>query len=317
MKFINDFNLKKQAKELNIKVWQTPGFLFILMGIVAVIVMTATYFVSKIYTDPVFLVISESIVVIVILIIGNTIVGFVDQMVRLNKMKSEFVSVASHQLRTPLSAMKWEIELFLSKNKNKLNKSQLSEIQNMNLLTKKMIHLVGDLLNVAKIDQNRLIVRKQKFDFIKVVQEMVKEFSLSAQARQIEISFKAEKKRLTVFGDVEKVKMIVGNLISNAVKYTTNGGKIEIKVEKKDNYLIFEVKDNGVGIPEEQIDQVFNKFFRSDNAVRYQTEGTGLGLYIAKNIVEQSGGKIWFKSIENIGSVFSFSLPIVKEIEKK
>ncbi len=316
MKFINDFNLKKQAKELDIKIWQTPGFLFILMGIVTVIIMTATYFVSKVYTDPAVLVISESIVVSVILIIGTIVVRFVDQMVRLNKMKSEFISVASHQLRTPLSAMKWEIELFLSKNKKKLNKDQLGEIQNMNMLAKKMIHLVGDLLNVAKIEQNRLIVRKQEFNFVKLVQEISKELFPSAQARHIEISFKSKNKRLKIFSDPEKIKMVLENLISNAIKYTTSGGKIEIKIERKHNYIIFEIKDNGVGIPEEQIDQVFSKFFRSDNAVRYQTEGTGLGLYIAKNIVEQSGGEIWFQSIENIGSVFSFSLPMAKEVKK-
>ncbi len=317
MKFINDFNLKKQAEELDIKVWQTPGFLFILMGIITVIIMTATYFISKIYTDPAVLVISESVVVVVILIIGTTIVRFVDQIVRLNKMKSEFISVASHQLRTPLSAMKWEIELFLSKNKKKLNKGQLSEVENMNALTKKMIHLVGDLLNVAKIDQHRLIVRKQGFNFVKLVQEIFEELSPLARARQIEISLQSKEKRLMAFTDPEKIKMVVENLISNAIKYTTSGGKIEIKLMKKNQNLIFEIKDNGVGIPEEQIDQVFSKFFRSDNAVRYQTEGTGLGLYIAKNIVEQSGGNIWFQSIENIGSLFSFSLPLSKKVNDK
>jgi len=317
MKFINDFNLKKQAEELDIKVWQTPGFLFILMGIITVIIMTATYFISKIYAEPAVLVISESVVVAVILIIGTTIVRFVDQIVRLNKMKSEFISVASHQLRTPLSAMKWEIELFLSKNKKKLNKGQLSEVENMNALTKKMIHLVGDLLNVAKIDQHRLIVRKQGFNFMKLVQEIFEELSPLARARQIEISLQSKEKRLMAFTDPEKIKMVVENLISNAIKYTTSGGKIEIKLMKKNQNLIFEIKDNGVGIPEEQIDQVFSKFFRSDNAVRYQTEGTGLGLYIAKNIVEQSGGNIWFQSIENIGSLFSFSLPLSKKVNDK
>ena len=111
-----------------------------------------------------------------------------------------------------------------------------------------------------------------------------------------------------VVGDKEKVQIVVENLFDNAVKYTNSGGKIRVKISKNKQYLEFEIKDNGVGIPEEQIGRVFEKFFRSDNATRYQTEGTGLGLYIAKNIVEQLGGKIWFKSIENVGSVFSFSL---------
>jgi signal transduction histidine kinase len=113
-------------------------------------------------------------------------------------------------------------------------------------------------------------------------------------------------------GDAEKIRLAVENILDNAVKYTNSGGKIKIKISKEGKFLMFEVKDNGVGIPEEQIKRVFEKFFRSDNATKYQTEGTGLGLYIAKNIVEQLGGKIWFKSIENIGSVFSFSIPCEK-----
>jgi signal transduction histidine kinase len=106
--------------------------------------------------------------------------------------------------------------------------------------------------------------------------------------------------------------LVLENLLDNAIKYTNPGGKIKIRIFKDKGYLIFEIKDNGVGIPEEQVDRVFEKFFRSDNIVKYQTEGTGLGLYIAKNIIEQLGGKIWFRSIENVGSVFNFSLPINK-----
>ena len=110
--------------------------------------------------------------------------------------------------------------------------------------------------------------------------------------------------------DPDKIKLVIENLISNAIKYTENEGKIEVKLFKQNNFLIFEIKDNGVGIPQIQIDRIFEKFFRSDNVVKYQTEGTGLGLYISKNIIEQSGGELWFKSIEGIGSDFFFSLPI-------
>jgi signal transduction histidine kinase len=96
------------------------------------------------------------------------------------------------------------------------------------------------------------------------------------------------------------------------MKYTLNGGKIEVKLIRKGDYLIFSIKDNGVGIPAGQHQHIFERFFRSDNIVRHQTEGTGLGLYIAKNIIEQSGGKIWFESVENVGSVFNFSLPVLR-----
>ena len=317
MKFINDFNLKKQAKDLGIKVWQTPGFLFMMMGFVALTAMTSTYLISKKYDDTQIVIISESLVAIVILIIGTSIVRMVEQMARLNKMKSEFVSVASHQLRTPLSAMRWEAELLLTKLKSGLNQRQLDNIINIDSLSKRMTRLVNDLLDVARIDQNRLILRKQKIDFVKLTQDTLNEILLSVKSRQIELVFPSKKKLPAVLGDQDKIKLVMENLINNAIKYTVNGGKIEIKIFQKNRYLIFEIKDNGVGIPEEQTNRVFEKFFRSDNAAKYQTEGTGLGLYIAKNIVEQLGGEIWFQSIENVGSMFSFSIPIVNDNDFK
>lgn len=310
MKFINDINLKKQAKELGISVWQTPGFLFLMMGLVAVTVMFAVFFLSKNFDDPAILVISESLVTIVILITGTLVIRVVDQVTSINKMKSEFVSVASHQLRTPLSAIRWETELLLTKSRKGLNKKQLQNIENINSLGSRMARLVNDLLDVARIDQRRLFLKKVPFDVVKTTENVVGDISVLVKSRNISLNYNCKKKIPRVIGDPERIKMVIENLVNNAIKYTPNDGKIEIKLSAKDNQMIFSVKDNGVGIPEEQLGRVFDKFFRSDNAVKYQTEGTGLGLYIAKNIIEQTGGKIWFQSVENLGSIFSFSLPI-------
>jgi len=310
--FVNDLNLKRQAKDLGIKIWQTPGFLFMMMGVITIIIMTATFFISKNYDDPQILIISESLVVIFILAIGTSIVRFVEQVLKLNKAKTEFVSVASHQLRTPLSAIKWETELLLTKFQKGLNKKQLDNVENISLLTQRMIKLVNDLLDVAKIDQNRFILKKQKMDLAEVAGEVLEELTPSVADRHIKVVFDGKKKLPMGLGDQEKIKLVIENLVNNAFKYTTSGGKVEVRLSKKGDNLIFEIEDNGVGIPEEQLSRVFEKFFRSDNAVRYQTEGTGLGLYIAKNIITQLGGRIWFESIENTGSIFSFSLPIAK-----
>jgi signal transduction histidine kinase len=317
MKFINDINLKKQADDLGVKVWQTPSFLFMMMGLIAVIVMTATYYISERYNDPRVVVISESIVVIVILVIGTAVTQMVDEIIRLDKMKSDFVAVASHQLRTPLSAVKWETEILLEKEKKGLTKKQLKNIESIAFLNQRMIRLVNDLLDVARIEQERLIIRQRRFDFAKLAGDTFSELQPTFEERRLEAVFSAKKNLPWAVADPEKIKIVVENLIGNAVKYTTSGGKVEVVIYSKNNFLIFEVKDNGVGIPEEQMSRVFNKFFRSDNAVKYQTEGTGLGLYIAKNIVEQSGGKIWFQSIENVGSLFAFSIPTAKEEAKK
>jgi signal transduction histidine kinase len=317
MRFVNDLNLKKQAEELGVKVWQTPSFLFLMLGIVTIAIMTATYLISKTYDSPEFVIVSEVSVVILILVIGNSIIRIVDQMIRINKMKSEFVSVASHQLRTPLSAIKWETELLLSKFKKGLNQKQLKNVENIDMLSHRMIRLVNDLLDVARIEQKRLVLKKESVDLGKITEEITNEMMPIMKARNIEMVLSVNKKNIKVLGDGARLKMVVDNLLNNSIKYTTNRGKIEIKIGKKDNNLVFCIKDNGVGIPEEQQKRVFDKFFRSDNIVKYQTEGTGLGLYISKNIIEQLGGKIWFQSVENLGSIFSFSLPIAKQAANK
>lgn len=310
MEFVNDLNLRKQADELGIKFWQTPGFLFIILGIITITIMTATYCVSQKYDSPEFVVVSECSVVILILIIGNSIIRLVEQIIGLNKMKSEFVSVASHQLRTPLSAIKWETELLLTKFKKGLSDKQLKNIENIDSLSTRMTKLVNDLLDVARIEQKRLILKRELSDLSKVAEEVCDEAMIVAKARNIEIVSNLAKNIPKISSDPNRLKMVMENLVNNAIKYTTNRGKIEIKLSKKSGILTFSVKDNGVGIPEEQHDRVFDKFFRSDNIVKYQTEGTGLGLYISKNIIGQLGGEIWFQSVEGLGSIFSFSLPI-------
>ena len=310
MQFVNDLNLKKQAEELGVKVWQTPGFLFLITGVVTAAVMAGTFFISQSYENPDVLVISESVVAVVMLIAGNSVIRMISQMAKLNKMKSEFVSVASHQLRTPLSAIRWETELLMTKQRRGLNEKQRHTVESINSLGCRMTRLVNDLLDVARIDQQRLVMRKETVDMTGIIEKVIKDASLLAGAKNIEITFNANKKIPRITGDPERIKLVVENLLNNSMKYTTKRGKIDIKLSRKDNELIFSIRDNGVGIPEEQHDQVFDKFFRSDNVVKYQTEGTGLGLYITKNIIEQSRGKIWFQSIENVGSIFSFSLPI-------
>jgi signal transduction histidine kinase len=315
---INDLNLKKQARELGVEFWQTPGFLFIMLGIVAVAIMTATFFISRNYDSPELLVATESFVVIIVLAVGNLVIKMVDQITRLNKMKSEFVSVASHQLRTPLSAIRWETELLLSKFREEIvDSKQRQSIENINTLSERMTRLINDLLDVARIDQGRLIIKKMSVNLETVTAEAIEDVSSMTREKNIEVVFDDRKTPPLVFGDPEKLKMVVENLLGNALKYTTNHGKIEVKIVKKGEFVIFSIKDNGVGIPLEQHGRVFDKFFRSDNVVKYQTEGTGLGLYIAKNIIEQLGGKIWFDSVEGLGSIFSFSVPASKKNKRK
>jgi len=313
MRIINDLNLKKQAEELGVSVWRTPSFLFIVLGLVLISAMNGAYHAIKFLNDPEFVFIAELIVVAVILTIGKMVINQAEQMAKLNKMKTEFISVASHQLRTPLSAMRWQAELLLSKMSEGLDEKQKEKITNIDMLSLRMTRLVNDLLDVAKIDQGRLSLTIKEINISECINGILKEIILPlASAKEIKVIFDDKGDLPMVMADADKMKLVFENLLSNAVKYTLEEGKIEINYEKDEDFAIFSIKDTGVGIPFSQQDQVFSKFFRSSNVVRYQTEGTGLGLYIAKNIIEQTGGKIWFESEENVGTTFNFTLPLKK-----
>ena len=313
MRIINDLNLKKQAEELGVSVWRTPSFLFIVLGLILISAMNGVYHITKFINNPEFVAISEFVVVVVILIIGKLVINQVEQMAKLNKMKNEFISVASHQLRTPLSAMRWQAELLLAKMSEGLSDKQKEKISNIDMLSLRMTRLVNDLLDVAKIDQGRLNIIIKEIDIAECLTGILKEIIIPlASAKEIKVIFEDKKDLPLVMADSDKMKLVFENLLSNAVKYTLNEGKIEITYRKENEFVVFDIKDNGVGIPYSQQDQVFSKFFRSSNVVRYQTEGTGLGLYIAKNIIEQTGGKLWFESEENVGTTFSFTIPLKK-----
>ncbi len=311
MKIVNDLNIKKQAEDLGVSIWQTPSLLFMMMGIIIIVAMTATFYVSRSYANPEILIISETVVVIAIFTVGSTIIRGVEEVARANKMKSEFVSIASHQLRTPLSAIQWETELLLGKYKDGLNNKHIDNIKTISILSNRMTKLVNDLLDVARIEQGRMILKKQEIDVNKITKRAIDDFFLSAKAHNVQIVF-SPGKIPNIWGDESRVKLVIENLLDNAIKYISDHGKINISTGIQGGFVVFSIRDNGVGIPEDQQERIFNKFFRSNNAVKYQTEGTGLGLYIAKNIIEQLKGRIWFSSEEGVGTIFHFSLPINK-----
>lgn len=308
----DDFNLKKQAQDLGVSVWQTPSFLFVVMGLVIIAAMTGVYAVSKNYDSPEVLIISESLVVIILLTIGNSVIRSVEEVAKANKMKTEFVSIASHQLKTPIAEMKWQMELLLSKFSQGLSEKQEEIVKGISHSSEKMARLVNDLLDVARIDQGRLALSEDRIDLCALVKELVAEHQVFAAALNVKILTSFPVASQEVVADKRRIAVVFDNLLSNAIKYIEGRGKVEIFLEPKGDVVQVCIRDNGVGIPKNEQGKIFQKFFRSNNSIKNQTDGTGLGLYIAKNIIEQSGGQLWFQSVENVGSEFYFTLPVNK-----
>jgi signal transduction histidine kinase len=310
-KIISQFNLYGDCRKYGLSLWECPQFLFLVMGIFIIISSLVSYSIGQKYIDdPYIVAIIVLLLTAMLFIIAVIITRSFEKLAEANRMKSEFVSVVSHQLRSPLSNLKWAIEFLMSGRIASINEKQIEYFKILKENSGRMDRLVADLLIVSRIQQGRLPIKKENVslgDLIEKINEGVKIF---AKASNVELSFVAEKELPQIFIDPFQIKLAIENLLDNAIRYAKENGKVEMSLSKKNNSLYFEIKDNGVGIPKEDQKYIFQKFFRSGNALKYQTEGSGLGLYIARSIIEKSHGKIGFRSQEGVGSTFWFSLPI-------
>lgn len=230
----------------------------------------------------------------------------------IDRMKSEFVSVASHQLRTPLTGIKWFGQLLIRGKAGPLTPQQLDFMQQIAVSNDRMIALVEDLLNVSRIETGRKFnIVKKLTDMTTIIDSIFTELVALAASHQVIMKRDATlPSSLTLNVDPDKIRQVLQNLLSNAVKYSKVGGTVTISCDQsKNDQIVFLVKDSGLGIPARQQSRIFEKFFRADNVQTHETDGTGLGLYIAKAIIEGHDGKLWFESVENTGTTFFFSLP--------
>lgn len=301
-----------QCRRYNIPLWQCPQFLFVIMGVVIMISSVIFYAIGERYiTDPRAVALIVLMVTMIFLVIAFIITHSFEKLAEANRMKSEFINIVSHQLRAPLTNLRWATQFLTSKEfitSKEEEKTEYFDIIKEN--SARMENLIDDLLTITRLKEEKIDKKRMKFALPDLVKEVISEFKIFADASNVKIETDFPENLPGVFASYPLVKIVVENLVGNAINYSQGNKKIFIKLKALSQKIEFQIKDQGIGIPYEDQKYIFQKFFRAKNAVRAEVYGTGLGLFITKLILDGMGGKIWFSSGQNQGTTFCFILPI-------
>jgi len=232
------------------------------------------------------------------------------EITKLDMNRRDFVSTVAHQLRTPLSAIKWTINILLEESSGKLNTDQRMLLLKTYESNERIINLIQDMLGADKAEFKAANFSPVEISLPDLVSNVLPDFRSIVEKKNLKIEVQSEKNLPKAYVDPQKIRAVFQNLIENAIKYSKRGGWIKITIAKDGNKLKVSIEDNGIGIPESEQQNLFKKFFRAQNAIKMETNGTGLGLFIIKSLIEKHDGNISFESKENRGTKFMFTLPI-------
>ena len=227
-----------------------------------------------------------------------------------NSIKSDLISVSAHQLRTSLSAMKWILKMFIDGDFGDMTTEQKNFMQKALDSDNRMIAFVNEMLSMNHAEDTLYEVNLSTFDFIKLIDEIIFDFTGESYKKGVQLVFlKPQESTLEIKADYEKMRVVIQNLIENAIKYSKKETRVVINVGKKDNMVEVSVHDTGIGIAQAEQANIFGKFFRAENAKKFDAVGSGLGLYTTKRIIEKHNGKIWFESETDGGTTFFAQIP--------
>ncbi|MFT7506915.1 MAG: signal transduction histidine kinase [Acidimicrobiales bacterium] len=227
----------------------------------------------------------------------------------LERSKSELVAIASHQLRTPLTSMRGNVEMLVDESYGALNKKQKELLDDVEVSTVRLIMMVNDMLDITKIEGKILDLNLSDVAIAPVVDSIISDLSEYAQRQQFTISHNRLEENVTVYVDKLRVRQVLQNLMDNAIKYSSHPGSLSVSYAVDDSSLIMKLADDGIGIPQAEQAKLFGRFYRASNTAMVPGSGSGLGLYIVKSIVESFGGSISFESVEDEGTTFIVRLP--------
>jgi signal transduction histidine kinase/MFS family permease len=235
-----------------------------------------------------------------------------EQLQKLDEAKDEFVSMASHQLRTPLTSVKGYISMVLEGDAGKITNVQRQLLSEAFTSSERMVHLINDFLNVSRLQTGKFMLESKAVDLSKVVAQEVDSLQTTAGARGLKLQYRAPSSFPVLYIDEGKIRQVIMNFIDNAIYYSSEETSIRIELATEGGDAVLKVHDTGIGVPKTEQSHLFTKFFRATNARKQRPDGTGVGLFLAKKVIVAHGGSILFESIEGEGSTFGFRLPVKK-----
>lgn len=235
----------------------------------------------------------------------------IEQLEKLSAFKSDVISISAHELRTSLTALRWINEMMLKGDVGELSSEQKNFIEKQKSSIERMLSLVQEMLTINHTETTGLTYNLKSVDIVQIIEGVMFDFIGESYKKSIETVFlKPTQKIKKVKADEDKIRVVLQNLIENAIKYSGEGSKVIISVSEEGEFVRVSIKDNGIGIPEEDKGNIFNKFYRGEKAKSEHSFGSGLGLYTAKKIAEAHGGEMSFESIDNNGTTFFLTLPV-------
>lgn len=232
-----------------------------------------------------------------------------DKLKELDETKDDFISMASHQLRTPLTSVKGYISMVLEGDAGKVTKDQQKMLEQAFASSQRMVYLISDLLNVSRLKTGKFVIEPSKVNLAALVTQEVDQLVQTAKTKNLKLIYKKPDTFPDAMLDETKIRQVIMNFVDNAIYYTPNDGEIEIALAETSHAIELTVKDSGIGVPKHEQHHLFTKFYRAQNAKHVRPDGTGLGLFMAKKVIVAQGGALIFKSEEGKGSTFGFSFP--------
>ncbi|MCD6080450.1 MAG: hypothetical protein B6D53_03740 [Candidatus Omnitrophica bacterium 4484_49] len=233
---------------------------------------------------------------------------------KVNQMKTEFVSAVAHELRTPLTSIKGYATILSSGRLGEVKKEQKERLERINKHSHELVNLVNDLLDIARIEAGKTTMKTEETDLNEVLKDVEEVILPQAEEKKLRFVINNKAGIEKIYADRVHLERVLVNLLGNALKFTPENGEIGVVIQKEGDSILFEVYDTGIGIPEKDLDKIFDEFYRADNPINRERKGTGLGLPLVKKIIDAHGGKIWAKSKPGEGSRFFFTLPLRKGV---